>query len=242
MGASVLMLILTIHICTSLVSSVNTTECEYIYVKPDSFAYHGWFHHVANDKKFGHSYWSQLSHPNIIQLLIYQNQWYFYNWDNKDESYILESNDNEQQLPISSVSTWDFIKDGSSIELQLICSSKLNPSIGTVPTIKTTLFPINEEQIEWLINKENCNSKAHGYFGFISDENDQTLSDTFWDIPILSNHSSNITISISGNSNDNKFTLGQHKITYAAEDQRYFIMCQITIYVIGMFLTIDFLS
>ena len=242
MTTSFATLILIFYHCISLASSVNVTDCQYLYVKPETFRYYGWYQHSEDDKKFGHSYWSHLSHPHIIQLLIYQNQWYFYNWDNKDQSYILESisteNNNDLELPTSSNSTWDYLQDGTSTTLEIVCWNELNPSIGNIPTPQTTLIPNDEqiEQIEWLINGENCHSKPRGYIAFISDDNDDTLIETYWDNPILSNHSSNITISISGNSNDNnKFTLGQHQITYAAKNDKYLFLCQVTIYIIGMY-------
>ena len=155
-------------------------------MKPEEFKYNGWYQYSADDKKFV-IHWSHLSHPHIIQLLIYLNQWYFYNWDNKDQSYILESipteNDNDLELPTSSNSTWDYLQDGTSTNLEIDCWNELNPSIGNIATPETTMIP-NEEQIEWLINGENCHSKPRGYIAFISNDNDETLMETYWDNPI----------------------------------------------------------
>merc|ERR1712129_288626 len=75
---------------------------------------------------------------------------------------------------------------------------------------------------------------SRGYAGIITDtlSSFSTTISAYYDIPTLSNHSSNITVQISGNQ-ANGFPIGQHKITYAAENTEYFIMCQLTIYVIG---------
>ena len=123
--------------------------------------------------------------------------------------------------------------DGSQIKLSLLCSNTLNSSIAAIPS--TTAIPSNEEEIHWLIKNEECNSEPREYAGIITKQlsSSSTTIDAYYDIPILSNHSSNITTQISG-SEPHGFGIGSHKITYAADSTKYFIMCQITIYVIGM--------
>eukprot|EP01084_Bolivina_argentea_P140707 247326_1 len=105
----------------------------------------------------------------------------------------------------------------------------INNEVITLYT-ETTISP-HEEQISWLINNENCHDKPRTYVGLITNQLSTNTISAYWNEPILSNHSSNITISISGD--HNQYGIGQHKITYAARNKDYFIMCQITLYIIG---------
>ena len=76
-------LIFFVMCCLSLALSQNASSCDYIYVKPASFEYSGWYQYESNGKKFGSAYWYSIR-LNSIQLVINQNQWQFYNWIDKN--------------------------------------------------------------------------------------------------------------------------------------------------------------
>ena len=217
--------------------NTTTTPCSFIYARSEAFPWNGWFNYSDGDTKFGSPYWSSLVHPESVQLLIYQNQWHFYNWNDKGASYALSITNGQEDIPtiqdLSSQShtTWDYLEDGSQITISLTCSNHLDPHIGPIyQTPISTTLDARTEDIDWLIDGQSCFSQNRGYAAFMIGS--LSITTAYWPTPRLSNHSSNITVAVSGEAHTYKS--GHHTVTYAAEVGDHFIMCQIKLYVFGM--------